>query len=191
MVAGAWMGLAVKTDGAAVASGAITDALIRAKVLAVHGIEYKEGWMLMAATTTKVFIDVFIGLWAFILALIWVYAIEKKQDEKVRPGEIWDRFPKFVIGYVLTFLVMLVICLISPDIIESAKNVTAETKIFRKLFFAMTFFSIGVVSNFKQLWQEGIGRLTAVYLLCLFGFIIWIGLAISWVFFHGITPPTV
>src|SRR5438477_2388331 len=31
MVAAAWMGLAVKTDGAAVASGAITDALIRAK----------------------------------------------------------------------------------------------------------------------------------------------------------------
>src|SRR5262249_37753410 len=31
MVAAAWMGLAVKTDGAAVASGALTDALIRSK----------------------------------------------------------------------------------------------------------------------------------------------------------------
>ncbi len=29
MVAAAWMGLAVKTDGAAVASGAVTEALIR------------------------------------------------------------------------------------------------------------------------------------------------------------------
>ena len=37
MVAGAWMGLAVKTDGAAVASGAIVDSLIRAKALAVTG----------------------------------------------------------------------------------------------------------------------------------------------------------
>src|SRR5882762_10081652 len=38
MVAGAWMGLAVKTDGAAVASGAITDSLIRAKLLATSGV---------------------------------------------------------------------------------------------------------------------------------------------------------
>src|SRR5438128_524468 len=44
MVAGGWMGLAVKTDGAAVASGAITDSLIRAKALAVQGVRYQEGW---------------------------------------------------------------------------------------------------------------------------------------------------
>ena len=59
MVAGAWMGLAVKTDGAAVASGAITDALIRAKVLADQGIAYEAGWITMTATTVKVFIDMF------------------------------------------------------------------------------------------------------------------------------------
>ena len=53
MVAGAWMGLAVKSDGGAVASGAITDSLIRAKALADLGIKWEEGWMLMAATTTK------------------------------------------------------------------------------------------------------------------------------------------
>jgi hypothetical protein len=46
-----------------------------------------------------------------------------------------------------------------------------------------------VVSNFKKLWEEGIGKLAAIYLLCLFGFIIWIGLFISWVFFHGVKPP--
>jgi uncharacterized membrane protein YadS len=63
MVAAAWMGLAVKTDGAAVASGAVTEALIRAKALA-YGINYKEGWMVMTATTVKVFIDIFIGFCA-------------------------------------------------------------------------------------------------------------------------------
>src|SRR5262249_52660289 len=71
MVAGGWRGLAVKTDGAAVASGAITDALIRARALAVHGVKYQEGWIVGTATTVKVFIDVFIGVWAFILAVIW------------------------------------------------------------------------------------------------------------------------
>ena len=38
LVAGAWMGLAVKSDGGAIASGAITDSLIRAKALAEYGI---------------------------------------------------------------------------------------------------------------------------------------------------------
>src|SRR5713101_9994293 len=41
MVAGGWMGLAVKTDGAAVASGAITDALIRAKAFTMQGVKYQ------------------------------------------------------------------------------------------------------------------------------------------------------
>jgi len=71
MVAGAWMGLAVKTDGAAVASGAIADALIRVKALAATGVVYQAGWIMGVSATVKVFIDVFIGVWAFILAWIW------------------------------------------------------------------------------------------------------------------------
>ncbi len=109
MVAGAWMGLAVKTDGAAVAAGAITDALIRAKAIDVMGVEWAEGWILMATTTVKVFIDVFIGVWAFILAILWVTVIDRKPGEKVRLVEIWERFPKFVLGYVLTFVATLVL----------------------------------------------------------------------------------
>ncbi|MEW5945051.1 MAG: putative sulfate exporter family transporter [bacterium] len=189
MVAGAWMGLAVKTDGAAVASGAITDSLIRAKALAAQGIEYREGWMLMAATTTKMFIDVFIGVWAFVLAVIWCSVIECKPGERISPVEIWNRFPKFVIGYVATFLVMLLVCLNAPAAIEKAKLAASEANVFRVLFFAMTFFTIGLVSNMRKLREEGIGKLVAVYLICLFGFIIWIGLLISWIFFQGITPP--
>ena len=33
------------------------------------------------------------------------------------------------------------------------------------------------------------GRLAAVYLVCLFGFIIWAGLVISLLFFAGVKPP--
>jgi hypothetical protein len=29
------------------------------------------------------------------------------------------------------------------------------------------------------------------YLVSLFGFVIWVGLLISWLFFHGIKPPLV
>jgi uncharacterized membrane protein YadS len=249
MVAGAWMGLAVKTDGAAVASGAVADSLIRAKALAVDAVNYKEGWIMGAATTVKVFIDVFIGVWAFVLAIIWCSVIECKPGEKIRPGQIWDRFPKFVIGYVVTFAIILWICIpasksvtalgdqttaltkqvaaeetqlttttdkaavaslndqIAKDkaqlaelnsqmkgpkaIMGAAKSATGGANIFRGIFFTMTFFTIGLVSNFKKLWEEGIGKLAAVYVISLFGFIIWIGLVISWIFFHGVKPPLV
>lgn len=190
MVAGAWMGLAVKTDGAAVASGAIADSLIRAKAMAEMGVNFKEGWILMTTTTVKVFIDIFIGIWAFILALIWVYGIDKKPGEKVSPIVIWERFPKFVIGYFVTFLALFLLTLAVPALLSTAKGVGDETNAFRQLFFVLTFFSIGLVSNFRKLWEEGIGRLALVYVVCLFGFIIWIGLVISFIFFNGVMPPT-
>lgn len=249
MVAGAWMGLAVKTDGAAFAAGAVTDALIRAKAEVVQGIKYEEGWIMMAATTTKLFIDIFISIWAFILAIIWCARIECKPGEQVRAIEIWRRFPKFVLAYAITFIVMLIIAAqvvpkVTPvenkikalnkeitamekklpaiedpaqkeelaakikekkdqvkaleaeikgpkQVIAQSTMATSGTNAFRVLFFLITFFTIGVVSNFKKLWEEGIGRLAVVYLVCLFGFIIWIGLIISWIFFHGVKPPMI
>jgi uncharacterized membrane protein YadS len=189
MVAGAWMGLAVKTDGAAVAAGAITDSLIRAKMLATSGVSYQEGWIMGTAATVKVFIDVFIGVWSFILAVIWCTKIEGKRGDKVRLVEIWQRFPKFVIGYMITFLAIVLIGVSAPAMMNKAKTAMGEADTFRSIFFTMTFFSIGAVSNFKKLWEEGIGRLAAVYVVCLFGFIIWIGLLISWMFFNGVVPP--
>ena len=249
LVAGAWMGLAVKSDGGAIASGAITDAMIRAKALNMSGVEYAKDWITMTATTVKMFIDIFIGVWAFLLAVIWCTKIECKEGQKVQAIEIWNRFPKFVIGYALTFVILLVICwpysrAISPvdkeisglqpqvtalekqlksttddskktAIQESiaglkkqistvqatvaeprkamsvASLATDEGNVFRVLFFLLTFFTIGLISNFKKLMEEGIAKLAAVYVVCLFGFIIWIGLFISWLFFHGVLPPVI
>ncbi len=275
MVAGAWMGLAVKTDGAAVASGAVAEGLILGKNAAA-GIMYQPEWIKNAAAVVKVFIDVFIGVWAFVLAIIWCSIIECKPGEKVRPGQIWERFPKFVIGYIVTFLIILLACLpasksitamsgqvgpltkqIAADetqlaalskqlageevelpkakrkdkaalkkmiendkaavasltdkivkekaqlaplndqlkapnaTMKAAKASQGEANVFRGIFFVMTFFTIGLVSNFKKLWEEGIGKLAAVYVISLFGFIIWIGLIISYIFFHGVKPPLV
>jgi uncharacterized membrane protein YadS len=190
LVAAAWMGLAVKTDGAAVASGAITDALLRARALE-EGIAYEPGWILTTTTTVKVFIDVFIGVWALVLALVWAYGIERKPGATVPFREIARRFPAFVLGYFALFLVLLGLSLYRPDLVPGLTAATAEAEPIRGLFFAMTFFAIGMASNLKRLWAEGIGRLALVYVVSLFGFIIWIGLAISWLFFHGAHPPTV
>ncbi len=249
LVAGAWMGLAVKSDGGAIASGAITDALIRAQALDAGGIHYAENWIAMTATTVKMFIDIFIGVWSFLLAWIWSAKIDVRPGQKVSAGEIWHRFPKFVIGYVLTFVIMIAICWPSAKAVgpvsheletmkapitslqNQIKNTTDEaTKaklttelqaaqdkatalaatikepkktlalassaskqgdVFRGIFFLLCFFTIGLVSNFKKLKEEGIGRLAAVYCVCLFGFIIWVGLFISWLFFHGVKPPII
>lgn len=191
LVAGAWMGLAVKTDGAAVASGAITDALIRAKAAAEGLGNYEPGWIMGASATVKVFIDAFIGVWAFVLAWVWSAKIERREGGKVAAGQIWQRFPKFVLGYMATFLIIVGIGALAPALISKAKAAMGQANVFRGIFFVMTFFTIGVVSNFRKLWEEGIGRLAAVYVLCLFGFIIWIGLAISWFFFRGMKPPVI
>ena len=249
LVAGAWMGLAVKSDGGAIASGAITDALIRGQASDMAGINYAEGWITMTATTVKMFIDIFIGIWAFLLAYIWVTKIEVKPGQKVDATEIWHRFPKFIIGYVLTFAVLVFICWPSAKVMGPAEKELAELKatitsvetklkaatdttvqatlkaeldaakgmqrkvndstkdakqllgqaraatnqgdVFRGVFFLLCFFTIGLVSNFKKLMEEGIGKLAGVYFVSLFGFIIWVGLFISWLFFHGVKPPTI
>lgn len=191
LVAGAWMGLAVKTDGAAVASGAIADALIQAKAVAASGIHFQPGLTLGVATTVKVFIDIFIGVWAFVLAWVWSAKIERREGEKVRVTQIWQRFPKFILGYVATFLIVLALGALVPALVPKLKASMGEANVFRVIFFVMTFFAIGALSNFRKLWQEGIGKLAAVYVLCLFAYIIWVGLLISWLFFHGILPPVV
>ena len=190
LVAGAWMGLAVKTDGAAVAAGGITESLILAKN-AAEGVNYQSGWILGTATTIKVFIDIFIGIWAFVLGYIWTNHINVTRDQdKARALEIWQRFPKFIIGFVITFAVGLYLALGTPaDIAKKVPAAIGEANTFRVIFFILAFFSIGVLSNFKTLWQEGFGKLAAVYLLSLFGFVVWVGLLISWIFFSGITPP--
>jgi hypothetical protein len=189
-VAGAWIGLAIKTDGAAVAAGGITESLIVAKA-AAEGINYQPGWILATTATVKIFIDIFIGIWAFILGYIWTNHIDKGPD-KAKPSEIWQRFPKFILGFIFVFAVSLWLALGStPGIAKALPAAAGEANVFRVIFFVLTFFSIGVLSDFRKLWQQGFGKLAAVYFVSLFGFVIWVGLLISWLFFSGFRPPLV
>jgi uncharacterized membrane protein YadS len=188
LVAGAWIGLAIKTDGAAVAGGGITESLIMAKA-AAEGIKYQPGWILATTTTVKIFIDIFIGIWAFILGYIWTNHVDKGPD-KAKAGEIWQRFPKFILGFILVFAISLWLAVgTTPDIAKALPAAAGEANVFRVIFFILTFFSIGVLSDFRKLWQQGFGRLAAVYFVSLFGFVIWVGLLISWLFFSGVKPP--
>jgi hypothetical protein len=68
--------------------------------------------MLTVTATVKVFIDVFIGVWAFILAYIWTNHINPRVGApRARPIEIWGRFPKFILGFAATFLITLALML--------------------------------------------------------------------------------
>ncbi|MEA2840007.1 MAG: hypothetical protein QOF41_1337 [Methylobacteriaceae bacterium] len=191
LVAASWMGLAVKTDGAALAGGGITEALILAKNSA-EGVNYQPGWVLGTTAAVKIFIDVFIGIWAFVLAFIWTNYINVRPGDRARPIEIWQRFPKFIIGFVLSFAIGLYLALTaSPAALAKLTPAIGEANTFRVIFFILTFFSIGVLSNFRKLWEDGIGKLAAVYVVSLFGFVIWVGLLISCIFFAGVKPPLV
>jgi uncharacterized membrane protein YadS len=188
LVAGAWIGLAIKTDGAAVAGGGITESLVMAKA-AAEGIKYQPGWILATTTTVKIFIDIFIGIWAFILGYIWTNHIDKGPD-KAKASEIWQRFPKFILGFLLVFAISLWLAVgTTPEIATALPAAAGEANVFRVIFFILTFFSIGVLSDFRRLWQQGFGKLAAVYFVSLFGFVIWVGLLISWLFFSGVKPP--
>jgi uncharacterized membrane protein YadS len=182
MVAAGWMGLAVKTDGAAFSSGEMTAALYFP-----DPADPARKWMALTTTTVKVFIDVFIGVWAVVLSVIWAWKIDKREEGRGLPlREIWERFPKFVFGYALTFGVFFAVGLARPELIADLKRGTDQADVFRRLFFVLTFFSIGLATDVRRLWAEGLGRLALVYVVSLFGFVIWIGLAISWLFFHGV-----
>ncbi|MCX8135650.1 putative sulfate exporter family transporter [Pyrobaculum aerophilum] len=184
LAAGAWMGLSVKTDGAAAASGAVVDALISAK------IPEAKGWLLSTAVTTKVFIDIWIGIWAFILAVWWVTRVERRPGERVSPMVIWFRFPKFVIGYFVTIFAILALASFMPlkDAISLAGAITGQSDVLRQFFFLITFMSIGLTTNFRTFKEIGAGKAVVAYLISLL-IIIVIALGLSIAFFADVPLP--
>ena len=192
IVAGSAMGMSVKTDGADAAAGAIMDELMRNRKMNIDGVRWEEGWITTSAVMTKIWIDMFIGLWAFVLALIWVYKIERRPGEIVPASEVWHRFPKFVIGYFITWFVYLGILFLLPDLVSNAKiGAMPVEKGMRKLFFMLTFASIGIITDFKKLAEAKFGKMLGVYCVALFVYIIPVALIVAFVFHHDMTVPIV
>jgi len=190
IVAGASMGMAVKTDGADAAAGAVMDELMRNRKENMDGTKWAEGWITTSAVMTKIWIDMFIGLWAFVLAMVWVYKIERRPGEHVPVSEVWHRFPKFVLGYFITWFAYLGVLFLTPDLTEPAKiGAVPVQKGMRTLFFMLTFVSIGIITDFKKLVEARFGRMVFVYFVALFLFIIPVALIVGYIFHHGLTVP--
>lgn len=62
---------------------------------------------------------------------------------------IWERFPKFVLGFI--FASLLFSFLISP---ETNAEIKGSLKFIQGLWFTLAFTSIGLETNFKDLFQQ-------------------------------------
>ncbi len=120
-VTGAWLGGSIDTSGAVVASGTLVGETA-----------------LKISTIVKFSQNVLLGLAAFAIS----EAVESKPTLKV----IWERFPKFVIGFIAASL--LFSFLITPETRDSVKD---SLKNLQGIWFALAFTSIGLETNFKDL----------------------------------------
>lgn len=189
IVNGAALGMTVKTDGADAAAGAILDELMVSKHLKMTKEKWEEGWVLSAAILTKIWIDIFIGIWSFVLAIIWIRNDKaNKNKEKIPWSEIWFRFPKFVLAYMTVWGIYLGMMYFFPDVLSNARiggDITQGP--YRKFLFMLTFLSIGVITDFSKL--KGMGRLALLYTIALFGFIAPVAYLVAYIFHHGMLPP--
>jgi uncharacterized membrane protein YadS len=138
-VTGAWLGGSIDTTGAVVASGTLVGETA-----------------LKISTIVKFSQNVLLGLAAFAISVYWTYTkhnASKGQGTRPTLKVIWDRFPKFVIGFIAASV--LFSFFISPGttavVKESLKNLQG-------LWFALAFTSIGLETNFADLFKQNSKR---------------------------------
>jgi len=186
IVNGAAIGMTVKTDGADAAAGAVLDNLMVSYHLKKTGEKWEDGWILNTALLTKIWIDMFIGVWSFVLAVVWIKNNKNGTiKEKIPLSEIWYRFPKFVLGYVFIWILFVVLLRI-PEISNRIYEAESLVQGLGKILFLLTFTGIGIITDFSKL--KGMGKLTLLYAIALFAVIAPIAYFVAWIFHRGMTP---
>lgn len=104
--------------------------------------------------------DMFVGVWALVVAFLSVTVWEKKtadKAERVNVSEIWNRFPKFVIGFFLASIFTTIVIAMLSDKAGAAysKDVLGIIKNLRGWAFTFTFLSIGFTTRFGDLTKLG------------------------------------
>jgi len=164
-VAGAWLGGTLDTSGSVVAAGSL-----------ISDVAMKVG------VIVKMSQNVLIGFAAFILAVVWTFkaAEQVPGGEKPGAGEIWHRFPKFVLGFMAASI--LFSFFLAPTTVAGVKGQLGGL---RTLWFALAFVSIGLETNFRELATLGGGRPAAAFLIAQGFNIIWT-LLLAYLIFGGI-----
>lgn len=88
ILGGAWMGGTIDSTGAVAAAGA-----------------FLSDRAMYVAATIKMIQNVLIGVTAFFVALYWCTRVECAPGQKVPLTEIWHRFPKFVLGFIVASII--------------------------------------------------------------------------------------
>jgi uncharacterized integral membrane protein (TIGR00698 family) len=137
ILAGAWMGSTIDSTGAVAAAGAF----------------YGEKALYVAATI-KMIQNVLIGVTAFCVAVYWCAKVECAPGQRVSWWEVWYRFPKFVIGFIVASIAFSLIVQYLGDDVSSVLIdqgvLRGFTRISREWFFALAFASIGLETNFRE-----------------------------------------
>lgn len=173
-MAGAWLGGTIDNTAAVVAAGDLM----------------KSKAALDTAAVVKMAQNVLIGFAAFFLAIWATLKLEKKSaTEKPSFMDIWYRFPKFILGFIVASIV--VSFFVQPVMgAKSASGIAGLMTNYRTWFFALCFVCVGLETNIKQLLAMGGGKPAIVYWIAQFFNILWT-LLIVWVLWSGafFTPP--
>jgi uncharacterized integral membrane protein (TIGR00698 family) len=148
-VTGAWLGGSIDTSGAVVASGSLVGETA-----------------LKISTIVKFSQNVLLGLAAFAISVYWTYTHNKSAEavaSKPTLGVIWERFPKFVIGFILASLVFSL--LLTSETRDTVKD---SLKNLQGIWFALAFTSIGLETNFKDLFSNNSKKPLYAFLIAQF-----------------------
>ncbi|MCS7203070.1 MAG: putative sulfate exporter family transporter [Thermodesulfovibrio sp.] len=168
VVAGAWMGGTLDTSPSVVAAAAL-----------VSETAMKVG------VIVKMSQNVLIGFAAFVLAVIWTFKKQTPTPGAEKPGimEVWYRFPKFVLGFLIASFTFSFI--IDPKTVEATKGILVEL---RTWWFAMAFVCIGLETRFVELIKMEGGRPALAFVIGQAFNIVWT-LILAYLLFGGILFP--
>jgi uncharacterized membrane protein YadS len=171
LVAGAWLGGTLDTSGSVVAAGAlISESAMKTGVI------------------VKMSQNVLIGVAAFALSIAWAVRATKGGGTRAETSamEIWHRFPKFVLGFVVASL--LFSFALDPQTVSATKGTLGGL---RTWWFALAFTCIGLETRFADLAKMQGGRPAAAFLLGQGFNVVWT-LVLAWLLFGGVffaAPP--
>lgn len=168
-VAGAWIGGVIDTTPAVAAAGS---------VLGKKALEM--------AVIVKMSQNLFIGVAALLIAIYFTLKVERKPGED-KPGlmEIWFRFPKFILGFILASLLFSLVLV--PTIGSEATNgiIKGVTESLRGWFFALAFVCIGLETRIRDIVTLGKGKPFLVFAAAQTFNIFWT-LGLAYLIFGGV-----
>ncbi len=155
-VAGAWIGTSEFADAAGLAAAQTYGGYAGN----IPGIEGHGDAAVTAFTLMKVVgRDIWIGVWAFVLSLIATTRWERTGIQgRSDAGEIWRRFPKFVLGFLIASAIVTVLSR-GYDYAAYKKSVlpglVAPLQALRTWAFTFAFLSIGLTTRLREFASVG------------------------------------